>query len=150
MRIRHVWLLAMLVGCRGCACTNAASALTDSPDTPAIEQRVRERLEKEPQTLSTICGVPVSALKDMALKITSTTLGISTVHVEGTAVREADASIDVGKALVCAGVLMASFVPILGSDGKRTGWTLSSMDVDSVETPGVSFTKPSHHHHHHH
>lgn len=148
--MRPVWILAMLVGCRGCMCTNAASALTDSPDNTEIEHRVRERLEKEPQTLSTICGVPVSALKDMALKITSTTLGVSTVQVEGTAVREGDASIDVGKALVCAGAVMATFIPILGSDGKRTGWTLSSLDVDSVETPGVTFTKPSHHHHHHH
>ncbi len=133
------------------------SALTTNAPEDVVKDKATERLKDDSDLLSTICGVPVDALEDMIVTVIDQTLSTSKVRVTGKPTRSSDAADveHIREALVCAAVLAITMQPILGSDGKATGWTLTGMEIDSVETPGVKFepsTPSTHHrrHHHHH
>jgi len=76
----------------------------------------------------------------------------------GTAARkDAGPSIVVAplRALRCVGVVIVLIDPVMASDGTRTGWKVTNVEVDSVQTEGVRFDKTKapaagrrrHHHH---
>ena len=178
-------LLLAAGGCRGCFCTNAAKAFVETPPPEVIQEQTRETLAKQPSKLSTICGVSVSGLADMVLTVVRAGATSSEVKVEGRAIYgdagadeeeedddEDDAStndagtrkdagtrtplvVDRTKVLLCTGVLVVMLTAQLDEHGNAKGWKTSSIEVDSVQTPGVHFDKakaaaPRRRHHHHH
>lgn len=79
--------LLAIQGCRGCICTNAARTLAAvAPESVAVEL-TKERLDRAPTSISTLCGVSASALKDVKLEQVRTSGHIHYISVEGTAVR---------------------------------------------------------------
>jgi hypothetical protein len=69
--------------------------------------------------------------------------------------------VDKTKALLCTGVVVVMLTPQLDEHGNAKGWKATSVEVDSVQTPGVHFDKEKakaktssprrrrrHHHHH--
>ena len=76
-------LLLAMSGCRGCL--GAAERPTASPEV--VKEEAKKALERSPGVLSTICGVDVSALKDMVLTVVSSEGAKHRVRVEGSAVR---------------------------------------------------------------
>jgi len=167
-------LLLLSVTCTGCrACTSIAKTAPRED----VEKVAREELARSPEKLSTICGVRVSALKDMVVSVVKSEWAKHTVHVEGTAVPVLDdagamiadddetdddegGTIEAGarkpivvnptKAILCVGVVVMTIDPILDEHGNGTGWHATGVEVDSVATAGVAFEKAKHGHHHHH
>jgi len=79
-------LLLAAGGCRGCVCSNIAKSIADKPTEEEVKEEAKKELAKSPAKLSTICGVRVSALKDMVVTIVSSSVARHEVKVEGTAV----------------------------------------------------------------
>lgn len=161
--MRRAPLVALVLACSACrACT--------SPPKEDVEKAAREELAKSPEKLSTICGVRVSALKDMVVSVVKSEWTKHTVHVEGTAVPVLDdagamvadddddddeegGTHDAGakkpivanpaKAILCVGVVVVTL---------DSNHHASELEIESVATAGVVFEKAKHggHHHHHH
>lgn len=81
-----VALLLAAGGCRGCVCSNIAKSISEKPTEEEVKEEAKKELAKSPAKLSTICGVRVSALKDMVVTIVSSSVARHEVKVEGTAV----------------------------------------------------------------
>jgi hypothetical protein len=157
-------------GCRACSsCGNVAKSIGEIAPEEDVKEQARKELERSPQTLSTICGVNVSGLKDMVVTVVKSEWAKHQVKVEGTAIRavepgpddddatEADAAPPVViaplKTILCVGVVLVFIDPVMGSDGKRTAWKVTNLEVDSVQTLEVTFDKAKssrrgHRHHH--
>jgi len=159
--MRTAILLSLVLACSGCrACASAPKE--------DVERATREELAKSPEKLSTICGVRVSALKDMVVSVVKSEWMKHTVHVEGTAVPILD---DAGAMMADddeddeGGVPEAGAKPIVANPAKAilcVGVVVVTMDgnhhateleIESVATAGVVFEKAKHsggHHHHRH
>ena len=145
--MRAVWLLVLAASAApGCRCVKAA---LESPPEPVVEERTRTRLKTARELASEMCGIPAEGLDDVVVKVVSQTAGVGTAHVTGTAIPAADGGLDLGKALVCAGVVGFVFTKAIDGDD----WSMGDLDLEAVETAGVHFDHDEHHrrqHHHHH
>ena len=82
---------------------------------------------------------------------------VATMPVASAARKDAGPSIVVAplRSIVCVGVVIVLIDPVMDSDGTRTGWKVTNLEVDSVQTEGVRFDKTKasgggrrrHHHH---
>ena len=60
------------------------------------------------------------------------------------------------RSIQCVGIVIVLIDPVMDSDGTRTGWKVTNLEVDSVQTEGVRFDKTKtsgggrrrHHHRH--
>jgi hypothetical protein len=176
-------------GCRGCFCANATKAMAKTAPEDVVREEAKKQIEASPAKMSTICGVSVSALKDVVVTVVKSEWARHEVKIEGKAVpiagapppadedddddddasasatgdggkdagkpaaRAKDAGapvlVDPAKALRCAGVFVMTIDPVLDDHGDRTGWKVTSFEVDSVSTPGVHHRSHRRRHHHH-
>lgn len=142
----------------GCDACRKVAAHTKNPPPETVESAVRERLEKAPAQATKLCGVPVSGLRDLKLKIEKGVVpGFSQVTVEGSPIVEAATSAtpplspsakprELIPPAVCIGVLTAMMVAKTDAKGEIQSWSLEQLNVDEVKTPGAEWKRPPSHH----
>ncbi len=142
----------------GCDACRKVAAHTKSPPPQTVETAVREKLERAREQATQLCGVPVSGLRDLKLKIESSVVpGVSKVTVEGSPVIAAPSSASPATSgsakaapaippALCVGVLTAMMVAKTDAKGEIESWSLRSLEVDEVTTPGAEWKRPPSHH----
>ena len=151
-------LLTLSLGCRdGCVCRR----LMDNPlvqaarETVPPEQAQRDvtvAVSADAQMASTLCGMQVTGLANVTAVMAPDALafgGTGRVRLRGNPLF-VDGGVNVA-GLVCIGVVAFAFARSF-DNRHPTVWTLSSVTLHSVETPGVHWVAPhaeGHHSHHH-
>ncbi|MFO0554142.1 MAG: hypothetical protein U0271_37525 [Polyangiaceae bacterium] len=143
----------------GCDACRKVTAHTKNPPPETVESAVREKLEKAPEQSTKLCGVPVSGLRDLKLKIEKSVVpGFSQITVEGSPILETTASSatpapsgsakprELVPPAVCVGVLTAMMVAKTDAKGEIQSWSLEQLTVDEVKTPGAEWKRPHEHH----
>lgn len=145
MRWGIVILALLSASCDSCAsCKDKAKAYLKEPPIEDYRSEVEDQMPTAAKPATNMCGFAVSGLKDA--KVTVAQESPKRFRVEGTPIpakEKGDAGISKTKAAVCIGVVSLVAWPIVGDDNKVTGYKWDPITLESVETPGVSWTKPS-------
>ncbi|MBI5536085.1 MAG: hypothetical protein HY898_25415 [Deltaproteobacteria bacterium] len=146
-----------LAGCSCGDCCRCASKATEKPPETVVQREVGRSMESKRDVASILCGVSVEGLKDVTVTIVKddiplNILGTGHAKVEGTAIqstRDGGSVVkDPTKALVCTGVVSFMLMRKHDEPDPDKAWKLTALDVWEVNTPGVSWKRPSSHHHH--
>lgn len=134
-----VGLLAVLPLSGCCKCDGSVPAVLKSPPDDAVRDKVTLKLKTDKDIATTACGVKATGLTD--IKVTPETASIKLagsgrVRIEGKAA-------GVAKAVVCTAVVSYMMNAVTNDKDEITDWTLVSLSLREVSTPGVSFTPPS-------
>jgi hypothetical protein len=144
MTSRRVMLLlsVLSVSCDGCgSCKNKAKAYLSEPPLEDYRREVEEQVPTAAKVATNVCGFSAAGLKDA--KVTVAQESPKRLRVEGTPIpARGDVAVDKSKAAVCTGLVSVIAWPIVGDDDKVTGYKWDPIVLESVETPGVKWTKP--------
>jgi hypothetical protein len=133
-----VFLLLLLGGCG--SCKDKAKAYLSEPPIEDYRAEVESQAPTAAKQATSMCGFPVEGLADA--KVTIAEQSPRRFRVEGKPITKGDAGIDKSKALLCIGIVSLVAWPIVEGD-KVTSYKWDPIAVERVETPGVSYTKPS-------
>ena len=140
--MRHAMLLGLLAvlplsGC--CRCAGSVPPILKSPPEDVVREKVKLKLKTDKDLATTACGVKATGMTDVKVtpeKLSVDVAGVGRVHIEGKAAGAA-------KAVACTAVVMYVIKPVTNDKDEITDWTLKSLELREVSTPGVSFTPPS-------
>jgi hypothetical protein len=140
---RGIVILALLAAsCDRCeSCKEKVKAHITEPPIEEQRREVEEQAETATNVATNMCGFPAAGLKDA--KVTVAQESPRRFRVEGKPIPKKDAGIDKSKALVCIGIVSVIAWPQVDDDNKVTGFKWDPITLESVETPGVKWTKPS-------
>lgn len=133
-------LLLLVSGCG--SCKDKAKAYLTQPPLEDYRREVEEQIDTAAKPASGMCGFPVEGLREA--KVTIAQADPKRFRVEGKPIaKKGDAAVDKSKAAVCIGLVSVLAWPIVDSDNKVTGFKWDPIELESVETPGVKWTKPA-------
>lgn len=140
--MRHALLLGLLAvlplsGC--CRCAGSVPPILKSPPEDVVREKVTLKLKTDKDLATTACGVKATGMTDVKVtpeKLSMDVAGAGRVRIEGKAAGAA-------KAVTCTAVVMYSLKAVTNDKDEITDWTLKSLSLREVSTPGVSFTPPS-------
>lgn len=141
---RVLVLFGLLVAsCDSCgSCKDKAKAYLQEPPIEEHQREVEKQMPTAERQASTMCGFPVEGLREV--KVTVSQQSPRRFRVEGKPDGGDDAAVDKKKqAVVCIGVVSLVAWPIVGEGNKVTGYKWDPVALESVETPGVNWTKPA-------
>lgn len=149
---RGIVVLALLAAsCDRCAgCKDKAKAYLAQPPMEEYQREIEEQLPTASSQATNMCGFPVAGLAES--KVTVAQQDPKRFRVEGKPIPKKDAGaekpkgdggIDKAKAALCIGTMSVLAWPIVDSDNKVTGFKWDPVTLESVETQGVTWTKPS-------
>ncbi len=118
--------------CKGCSAVKGFAKDIVGPNETEGVRLVEEKLKSDKGLLEKLCGVKTEGLKDVSVKSQTS----SSFQIEGKP-KEGNAA----KALVCTGVIMAFWHAEETPSG--TVWSIESIKVKQVTTPGAEYTAPS-------
>jgi hypothetical protein len=137
-----VVLAVLAASCERCSsCKDKAKAYLTQPPLEEYQREVEEQIPTASRQATSMCGFPVAGLKDA--KVTIAQQDPKRFRVEGKPIAKGDASIDEAKAALCIGTMSVIAWPIVDDDNKVTGFKWDPIVLETVETPGVKWTKPS-------
>lgn len=155
MEQRAIFIAAAFIALAATGCCKACSTFSkefSGPDAAKGEQLVQDRLAHDEKLRKQICGVDTKELTNLVIKKTPA----GQYSIQGTPVEhpmekppaaKPDAGapskslIDPKKALVCTAV-MSVFWDVKEDSGKTT-WSIESISVAEVTTPGAEYKRPS-------
>lgn len=145
MRGGIVMLVLVSASCDGCgSCKDKAKAYLTQPSIEEYQREVADQMPTASKAATSMCGFPVDGLNDA--KVTVAQQDPKRFRVEGAPIpkkQRPDAGIDTTKAALCIGTVSVLAWPIVDDDGKVTGFKWDPVTLESVQTPGVTWTKPS-------
>lgn len=150
MRRGIVVLALITASCDGCAsCKDKAKAYLTQPPVEEYQREVEEQMPTASRQATSMCGFPVAGLAEA--KVTVAQQDPKRFRVEGKPIAKGDAGtpkkndggVDKAKAALCIGTVSVLAWPIVDKDNKVTGFKWDPIVLEGVETPGVTWTKPS-------
>ena len=139
-----VLFVLLLTGCG--SCKDKAKAYLSEPPNEEYQREIERQLPAAEKQATSMCGFPVEGLDDA--KVTLMPGSLRRFHIEGKPIAEEkkqkkDAGVDAKKVALCIGVVSLIAWPIVGEGNKVTGYKWDPITLESVETPGVTWTKPT-------
>lgn len=128
--------------CRCCECSGTPASFRIPPD-PVIFAKITAALATHEVIATNMCGVPAAGLAKMKLEKKTDWLTLpwgGRMHVSGEAIAKAGTKL--AKPVACAG-LVSWTIHSVTSGGKVTDWNLVTLELWEVETPGVTWSRPS-------
>jgi hypothetical protein len=124
-----------------------------TPEDQQAASRLSEFLRTARDIASDMCGVPASGLQEPVVTIRPSTLelpGSGYAEVRGNALVEqppyddpSKSKAKVGRMVACTGVVLFFATAITNDADEVVDWTITSVSLSEVSTPGVEWTRPS-------
>ena len=132
----------VLSGCCGQCSKVVGHVLEEAPEKDGKEKLVLS-LKTQKGVATDACGVSATGLTDVKFKSYTGGRGLHKAEIEGKPILSKNVKVDPGKALVCVAVVSFAVNSIRNEKDEITGWKVTSVYLDDVKTPGVTWSKPS-------